>query len=192
MTGMRAIVVLAAVALTTACASGSSSTGRTAAGSGSAAPSSLSGRDIGLQLRPVVEAHASSAGECGTAGSPSPSSDAAATSAPVTACSTDGSIVYSLGPAAITGERWQSLTVDDSRPSAAIDAVLDPLGATALTKITADLATNDQPQNQLAFYADGLVLMAPTVTQPIYGGQTVIAGYWTAAEARALVDRLTG
>ncbi len=186
MRGMRALVVVAAIALTTACSSTPSSTS-------SASPrpqtSSLSGRDIGLQLRPVLEATATSETTCRETGSPA--AEEPPTRSPVTACSTDGSMVYSLGPAVVLGTQWESLRVDDSQGEATIVAVLDPSGSTALTKATADLATEETPKNQLAFYAQGRVVSAPSVTQPIYGGVAVIAGGWTRAEAQDLVDSLT-
>ena len=71
------------------------------------------------------------------------------------------------------------------------DALLDPSGSSALTQATGELFSNDEPRNQLAVYAEGVVLSAPTVQQPIYGGALVIAGGLTNDEAQALLDRLT-
>lgn len=192
MRGMRALVVVAAIALTAACSSTPSSTSSGTSRSPAPAASSVSGRDIGLQLRPVLAADATTGSTCIPSGSPIPTVEASPTQSPITACSTDGSIVYSLGPAVVLGDQWESLRLDDSQGEATIVAVLDPSGSTALTKATADLATEDTPKNQLAFYARGYVVSAPSVTQPIYGGVAVIAGGWTQAEAQDLVDQLAG
>ena len=110
----------------------------------------------------------------------------------MTACASDGSLVYSLGPAVVTGTQWDTLRVDDvSVPGTTqIDALLDPSGSSALTQATGELFSNDEPRNQLAVYAEGVVLSAPTVQQPIYGGALVIAGGLTNDEAQALLTAL--
>ncbi len=190
MTGTRALA-LTAVLLLTGCGAGagSASTGGTVVPD----PSSLSGRDIGLQLRPVLSAGGATKGQCPTASaSAQPSPAAAATASPVTACAVDGTIVYSLGAAVVDGTHWESLAVDQRDGAVEIDALLDPVGSSALTKATGDLSTEDEPRNQLAIYAEGRVLAAPMVVQPIYGGTLVITGAYTVEEAQALVDRLTG
>ena len=103
-----------------------------------------------------------------------------------------GTVVFSLGAAVVDGTHWESLAVDQRDGAVEIDALLDPVGSSALTKATGDLSTEDEPRNQLAIYAEGRVLAAPMVVQPIYGGTLVITGAYTVEEAQALVDRLTG
>lgn len=188
MTGKR-LIALAAVLLLAGCGggAGSASTGGTVVPD----PSSLSGRDIGLQLRPVLSASGATEGQCPTT-SAAPSPDVAATTSPVTTCSFDGTIVYSLGAAVVDGTHWESLAVDQRDGAAEIGALLDPVGSSALTKATADLSTEDDPRNQLAVYAEGRVLAAPSIVQPIYGGTLLITGAYTVEQAQALVDRLTG
>lgn len=182
----RVALPLLAASLLCACSGGASSS-TPSGGSTAKAGASLSGRDVGLQLRPVLEAQPATAAQCTATSDPAPSA------APVTACSSDGSLVYSLGPAVVTGTQWDTLRVDDvSVPGTTqIDALLDPSGSSALTQASGELFSNDEPRNQLAVYAEGVVLSAPTVQQPIYGGALVIAGGLMHDEAQALVDRLT-
>lgn len=190
MTGTRALAVLSAVLLLAGC---SSDPTPSSSGSRSPAPaaSSVSGRDIGLQLRPVLDASGSTGTTCATS---SPSTNAPAAQTPVTACSTDGTIVYSLGPAVVTGDQWESLRVVDDPGSQASEilALLDPPGSSAFTQATAQLATESEPRNQIAFYFQGRVESAPSVQQPIYGGQVVIGSGLDHAGAQALLDRIVG
>lgn len=186
MSVQRVAVPLLAATLLCACSAGAP-TSTPSGGSTTRAAASLSGRDVGLQLRPVLEVQPANAAQCTSASGAPPST------APVTACASDGSLVYSLGPAVVTGTQWDTLRVDDvSVPGTTqIDALLDPSGSSALTQATGELFSNDEPRNQLAVYAEGVVLSAPTVQQPIYGGALVIAGGLTNDEAQALLDRLT-
>jgi len=200
-TGMRAIVAVGAALLLAACGTsapsssgGSPSSGGGPSASGAAGASSLSGRDIGLELRPVLDEQPASAGQCSSGASASPSINAAATASPVTACATDGSLVYTLGPAVVTGTRWDSMRLDQDPASGAwqIFALLDPQGASAFTQATAELSTEDDPRNMIAFYYRGTVEAAPTVQQPIYGGRVVFGQGLDKASAQQLLDELVG
>lgn len=154
---------------------------------------SVSGTDIGLQLRPVLDAQPATPGECPTPSAGTPASSSPATVAPVTACAADGKLVYSLGPAAVTGTQWETLSVvdDPSSGTSQVLGTLDPTGSGALSQATAELVGNEMPRDQLAFYVDGVVESAPTVQQPIYGGVVLIAGGFTRDEAQQLVEQLT-
>ena len=192
-TRVRTTVVAAALLGLSGCSAPSSSGPiRSSDGTSTHARSSLSGRDIGVQLRPVLDVERSASGQCPA--TPSPTADAAATTGPITACGADGTTVYSLGPAAVTGTQWESMRVADDTVSGStqIDALLDPGGSSALTQVTGELFSNDEPQNQLAIYLDGEVQAAPSVQQPIYGGALVLGAGLTHEEAQALVYRLTG
>lgn len=128
--------------------------------------------------------------QLGTASCPSSDHDAASGTTPVSACSTDGSTLYSLGPAAVSGDQVSSLSVDDSAGSAAIQVSLDDAGSTALTDATTALAAKTAPQSQLAIYVHGRVLSAPVVMAPLTSGTVTIAGGFTHAQAQQIVDGL--
>lgn len=188
--------MVAAALLLAGCGTAGSSTSAASspAGSPRASASSLDGHDTGLELRKVLDAQPASAGQCPVSSSASPSTDAAPTASPVTACAADGTIVYTLGPAVVTGTQWDSMRLDQSTTTGSwrVLALLDPSGSSALTQATGELATEDEPRNQIAFYAHGAVAMAPTVQQPIYGGQVIIADGLEQADAQQLLDDLTG
>lgn len=191
------VVVMAAALLLAGCGTAGSSTSAASSGSaGSPRPSAsaLDGHDTGLELRKVLDAQPATAGQCPASSSASPSTNAAPTASPVTACATDGTIVYTLGPAVVTGTQWDSMRLDESTTTGAwqILALLDPSGSSALTQATGELATEEEPRNQIAFYTHGTVAMAPSVQQPIYGGQVIIGAGLEKADAQQLLDDLTG
>lgn len=196
MTGMRAVVVAASSLVLAACGTAStptaptSSSGSSAAGSARPSASDVSGRDTGLELRKVLDAQPAAAGQCAA----SPSANAAPTTGSVTACASDGTLVYTLGPAVVTGTQWESFGLYEDTTTGAwqVGALLDPSGSSALTQATGELAVEDEPRNRIAFYLHGSVPSAPTVSQPIYGGRVIIASGLEKADAQELVDHLTG
>lgn len=168
--------VLAAVALLAGCGSSTAA---------SPSGSSAGGRD--LQLRPVLAMTLPGSGSC-----PSADRDAAGSTTPVSACSTDGSTLYSLGPAAVTGSQVSSLSVQDAAAggTAEIQVALDDAGTAALANVTKELAAKPAPQSQLAIYVHGRVQSAPVVMAPLTSGDLTIAGDFTKAQAQQLVDGL--
>jgi len=143
--------------------------------------------DQDLQLRPVLTAEPAAKGAC-----PPPHSAEPASTSPIKACSVDGTVLYSLGPAAVTGGQVATLAVGDSSAGggAEIDVTLDAAGSTALTSITEELSVKSPPQSQLAIYVLGQVQSAPTVSEAILGGAVVISGDFTTSQAQEIVDGL--
>lgn len=192
MTGMRVVVVassLLLVACGTASTAPTSSRGSSAAGSPRPSASDVSGHDTGLELRKVLDAQPTAPGQCAA----SSSANAAPTTGSVTACASDGTVVYTLGPAVVTGTQWESIGLREDAATGAwqVGALLDPSGSSALTQATGELAVEDEPRNQIAFYLHGSVQSAPTVSQPVYGGRVIIASGLEKADAQQLVDDLT-
>ncbi len=178
---VRLAVVLPALLLglsfLTACGSPTSPTATSTASQG--------GRD--LQLRPVLAVSPPGASAC-----PSENRDAASTSSPVTACSTDGKLLYSLGAAGVIGDQIASVSVQDSASggTSEIQVTLNDAGTSALSKMTTDLASKSDPQSQMAIYIHGRVQSAPSVMAPITTGAVTVAGDFTHAQAQQIVDGL--
>jgi preprotein translocase subunit SecD len=141
-----------------------------------------------LEIRPVLTLGVASSGSC-----PSPVQQPASATG-VRACSADGTQVYTLGPAAVTGEEFAGLdAAGSSGPGSGFVVVtrLTDAGSAHLKAVTTTLATQPAPQNQLAFYAGGVVLSAPYVSQPILGGSAVVGGFSSLATAQQFVDSVT-
>jgi len=115
------------------------------------------------------------------------------------ACTTDGTVQYTLGPVALDNADVKSAdavqnTVDNSW---LVELTFDSAGAAKFRTLTADAANKPfaggscgPPQgcNAIAIVADGTVVSAPSVEQPggIPGGQTQITGAMTQRQARLL------
>ena len=120
-----------------------------ASSTGTQSPSPTVGpvADKDFQLRPVLAAEPAAQGACPPTHTAEPAS-----TAPITACSVDGTVQYSLGPAAVTGGQVATIAVGDSSSGGGtdIDVTLDAAGSTALTSITGELSAKSPPQSQLA------------------------------------------
>ena len=145
-----------------------------------------------LEIRPVLTLGVATSGSC-----PSPVQQPGSATG-VQACSADGTQVYTLGPAAVTGEEFAGLVAQpdaagSTGPGSGFVVVtrLTDAGSAHLKAVTTTLATQPAPQNQLAFYAGGLVLSAPYVSQPILGGSAVVGGFSSLATAQQFVDSVT-
>jgi preprotein translocase subunit SecD len=140
-----------------------------------------------LQLRPVLTMTPLGSGTC-----PSADRDAADSTTPVSACSADGSLLFSLGVAAVGGDQVSSVSVQDSAAGGTVEihVDLDDTGTAALANVTKELATKPAPQSQLAIYVHGRVQSAPVVMAPLTSGTVVIAGDFTKAQAQQIVDGL--
>jgi preprotein translocase subunit SecD len=158
------------------------------AGCGASDVASPSGSSGGarwdLQLRPVLSVE-----PWGNATCPAGESEAASSS-PVTACSADGTELYTLGPAGVSGEQIATATVEDSAVAgtAEIRVSLNEAGTAALSTMTAELAGKAAPQSQLAIYSQGQVQSAPAVMEPIITGSVVIAGDFSREQAQRILD----
>jgi hypothetical protein len=140
-----------------------------------------------LQIRPVLTEGPVGATPCPK----SPVQTAAAE--PATACSADGTLVYTLGPAAVSGDAIAAMEARAESVGGGFDVVvqLTPAGSSAFETATAFLAQQQAPQNQLAFYAQGEVLSSPYVSTAIVGGVAQIGGFPTLVAAQAFVTAVT-
>jgi preprotein translocase subunit SecD len=141
----------------------------------------------GLQIRPVLTENVVGATPCPQ----DPAQTPAAT--PATACSTDGTLVYTLGPAALAGDGVASLRVAPATSGGGFEVIVEltPGGSAAFATMTGYLAQQQSPQNQLAFYAQGEVLSSPYVSTAIVGGVAQIAGFPTLTAAEDFVTAVS-
>jgi preprotein translocase subunit SecD len=144
------------------------------------------GTGFKIEIRPVLTETQAAPGSC-----PQPDQQPA-TATDVRACSADGSFLFSLGAAAITGEEFADISVQpDASTGFDVAFRLSPTGASALHALTSRLATQQSPKNQLAIYAQGLVQSSPFVSEPITGGSGLIAGFTSETDAHRFVARVT-
>jgi hypothetical protein len=139
-----------------------------------------------LQIRPVLEEGVAAHGKCAS------KPVQAQPSEPVTACSLDGTLVLQLGPAAVVGDQVTSLTARPWQPGGAEIVVgLDPDGSAAFSSLTAGLAQQQAPRNQLAFYVDGRVPSSPFVSERLAVTTVEITGYTSVAQAQDSIAGMT-
>lgn len=104
-------------------------------------------------------------------------------------CERDASLKYALAPALLTGSDIASATAGLPQSGAGawqVDLTLTTEGAKKFADATKTLSAQKQPNNQFGIVLDGLIVSAPTVNEPILGGQATITGNFTADEAKAL------
>lgn len=176
--GSTGVVLLAVFAVVATAQHGNHSSGATTVEAASKV------RDSALQLRPVLAVDPGSVAACASLGAA-----VASPASPTRGCSTDGSMLYTLGPAVVSGAQIKSVAASaGSGGSAEIDVALDSQGTTALATFTQALAADGSP---MAICVNGVVASAPTVMEPITTGQVVISGDYTLDTAKKLVDELT-
>ncbi|MET8947391.1 protein translocase subunit SecD [Streptomyces sp. NPDC004542] len=101
---------------------------------------------------------------------------------------------YLLGPAAVDGtEVKKAQAVFDTQGAAGWQVQMNFTngGSKKFADITAQLAKNQQPQNEFAIVLDGDVVSSPYVQQAITGGQAEISGSFTQQEAQSLANMLS-
>ena len=106
---------------------------------------------------------------------------------PLVTCSTDHSQVYLLDKSIISGEQIKDANsgLDTQRAEYVVNLEFKPDAA----RIWADF-TAAHVGTQTAFTLDSQVVSAPTINEPIPGGQTQITGQFTADKARELANVL--
>lgn len=184
---VRALPAAAVLLMLAACSSGSSASGTATS---AAAPSSSGPTTFSLQLRPVLDVVAAAPGACPEPGtSPAPEAEA-------TLCAPDAPqsprLQYSLAAAELTGAEVSSVEAADSMGGVDVLITLTDQGSATFADLTARLMALPNPQNQLAIVVGGEVQNAPVVQARIGGGQLVISGFTTEAEAQAAIDSITG
>ncbi|MFI5686198.1 protein translocase subunit SecD [Streptomyces sp. NPDC051636] len=101
---------------------------------------------------------------------------------------------YVLGPAAVDGtEVKKAQAVFDTQNAAGwqVQMTFTSGGAKKFADITAELAKNQQPQNEFGIVLDGQVVSSPYVSTSITGGQAEISGSFTQDEAQSLANMLS-
>lgn len=146
-----------------------------------AAPAAKPAGPDSVEFRRVLKAEA---GGCASA-SPAASSP--------TVCGLDG-YNYVLGKIELDGSHVTDVKAAQApdEPRWLVNLTLDEEGAKLFATLTADLATQQQPLNQLAIVVRGQVVSAPAVQSPIPGGKLQIAGTFTQQSAEALANQITG
>ncbi len=152
----------------------------------SPSPSPTAKAGYAVQFRPVLTEAPVGATPCPTEPVQSPAAQ------PATACSADAALVYTLGPAAVSGDAIATLRPEASA-GGGFEVVVDltPTGSTAFATLTTQLATQQAPQNQLSIYARGRVLSSPYVASPILGGVAQIGGFPTLAAAQDFITAVS-
>jgi hypothetical protein len=143
--------------------------------------------ELDLQLRPVLDIGNAQAGQCGATPPPTPDPGQAAR-----LCSQDRILLYSLGPAGVSGARVTSLDATMTSRTPQVQVKLDAQGGASLTRMTVEGMLEPAPRNRLAIVSHGRVQSAPTITEPIDTSVLVITGFGTVADAQTAVDFLVG
>jgi preprotein translocase subunit SecD len=110
---------------------------------------------------------------------------------PLVACSRDGSEVYVLGPAEVTGAALASAETDESSSTGLLDVTLTSAGNAALATMTTRAVSLPAPRNRIALVLDGRVMRAPMVAEPSTGGPMLIAADLPRADASTAATRMT-
>jgi preprotein translocase subunit SecD len=111
-----------------------------------------------------------------------------------TACDGEGN-VYTLGKVELDGSHVSEVKAGQQQatgPNWYVNLNLDEEGTKLFGALTADLAKQPPPTNQLAIVVRGEVVAAPTVQSEISGGQVQIAGAYTRETAEALAQKIIG
>ncbi|WP_405062262.1 hypothetical protein OG474_11630 [Kribbella sp. NBC_01505] len=102
---------------------------------------------------------------------------------------------YTLGQVELEGSHVTKVEAAPSTNGALgwyISLTLDSRGAKAFATLTAALAEQVPPKNQLAIVVKDKVVSAPAVSGPISDGQVQISGTFTSTEAKKLAADITG
>jgi preprotein translocase subunit SecD len=113
----------------------------------------------------------------------------------VIACGQEGGhwYKYALGPTLIDGKRVSGANAAFDTQGGngwVVNLTFDGKGAGQFTKVTGDLARQQQPNNQFAIDLDGDVVSAPRVSQALGGGSAQISGSFTQKSAQDLANVL--
>lgn len=134
-----------------------------------------------VQFRRVLK---TSPGGCNSA-SPTPTGS--------TVCGLDG-YNYVLGKVELDGTHITEVKPGQSPDTTTwqVNLTMDAQGAETFGRLTADLATQQTPLNQIAIVVRGQVVAAPAVQSAIPGGKIQIAGNYGKTDAEKLASQITG
>lgn len=111
-----------------------------------------------------------------------------------TACDDKG-IVYTVGKVELDGSHVSEVKTGYNTGGSTywyVSLDLDPEGTKLFGQLTASLAKQVPPANQLAVLVHGQVVTAPTVQSAISGSKIQISGNYTRETAEALAKKITG
>ncbi len=99
-------------------------------------------------------------------------------------------LAYQLGPTAIDGDDVASATSGMVASQWSVTIELTPEGAAAADDLAARCLARDPscPRGQVAVTVDGFVIAVVVVDQPSFGGELVVTGSLSQAEAETLAD----
>jgi preprotein translocase subunit SecD len=106
-------------------------------------------------------------------------------------CGADGT-GYTLGAVELDGKHVSEVTARDSNGSWVVALALDDEGGKLFGELTAELAKQSPPANQLAIVVDDRVVSAPTVMSAITGGEVEISSGFSRDEAEKLAADISG
>jgi preprotein translocase subunit SecD len=140
---------------------------------------------VDVQLRPVLDLANAQAGQCGAFAPPTPDPKA-----PTSLCSADRAVLYSLGPAAVTGPEVSDVQAVFSSARPVVRITLTAQGGAGLVRLTNDAVNSSPPRNQVALVSHGRVQAALPVGEALDGQVFEITGFDTleaAQQAAALL-----
>ncbi|MEO6823092.1 MAG: protein translocase subunit SecD [Candidatus Nanopelagicales bacterium] len=108
-------------------------------------------------------------------------------------CDQQGQVKYLLGPSSVLGTQITGASAAPPQQGIGgwqVNLTFNSDGAAAFLKTTTELSQKQPPQNQFGIVLDGLVVSAPSVTNPIPGGTAMITGSFTQESATALANVL--
>ncbi|MDT0308796.1 protein translocase subunit SecD [Streptomyces sp. DSM 44917] len=111
----------------------------------------------------------------------------------VPVCSSDGTVKYMVGPVAVPGtDVSDASAVYDSQTGQGwvVQMEFNNSGADRFADITAELATQVDPQNRFAIVLDGEAVSAPSVSERLGGGRAEISGSFSQESAEDLANIL--
>ncbi|HET6742603.1 MAG TPA: protein translocase subunit SecD, partial [Kribbella sp.] len=113
-------------------------------------------------------------------------------SKPLFSCDRPGQTKYLLGPAILAGTDLSdaSAGIPQNGLQWQVNLKFTGDGGSKFLKATTAISQRGQGNNQFAIVLDGVTVSAPTVDNPIPGGQAQITGTFTEAEARDLANVL--
>ncbi|WP_419993452.1 protein translocase subunit SecD [Streptomyces boninensis] len=112
----------------------------------------------------------------------------------VVACDEKGQAKYALGPVKVEGvdiKKAQATFDQQSGSGWIVEMQFNDKGTSKFTKVTTELSKQQQPMNQFAIELDGEVISAPSVSNPIPGGNAQISGSFTQESADSLANVLS-
>ncbi|MGD7787846.1 protein translocase subunit SecD [Propionibacteriaceae bacterium Y1700] len=111
---------------------------------------------------------------------------------PLVTCNEEGTEKYLLGPTIIEGKQLDSASagVPQNDVKWVVDLQFNPEGSAKFEEATTHLSTQQDPMNRFAIVLDGKSISAPSVQNPIPGGQAQISGSFTQESAQNLANIL--